>query len=404
MHDGGWTSTQTALRPGPAGPVHLVDATMLYAPRSGGVKRYLMAKRRWLSGRPGLMHTLVAPASRPHGAPGGIIGLRAPPIPFGDGYRCPTNLGKWTRAIAALRPDLIEAGDPYVPGHAALDAGRATGAAVVGFCHSDPAALAALHFGEWAALPARRRWARFYARFDLVVAPSLHIAGRLADAGVERVRLQPLGVDLEAFHPARADRAGLRRRLGLPPEARLLVFAGRPAREKNLEALTGAVEALGDRYRLLLVGAGRDIRPGGRVICLDYERDPRRLARLLASCDVFVHANDQEPFGLVVLEALAAGLPVAGPGQGGVAELIDETVGQRAVSATAAGLAEAVEALFSRDLQALSRAARDRAVRRHGWARTFEGLAAIYGELLGRALCGPEARAPAVVQTAVPGG
>ena len=396
---GGWGLTNVpigldqALR-GPAAAlerqasdgVHLIDTTMLFAPRSGGVKRYLTAKHAWVSAQAGLRHTIVVPGARVHGQSGGVLALPAPRLPFGDGYRCPTNLGKWARALVDLRPDLIEAGDPYVPGHAALDAGAEAGAATVGFCHSDPAALAALHFGEWAALPAQKRWAKFYGRFDLVVAPSRHIVQRLADSGVERVKLQPLGVDVELFHPGRADRLGVRRRLGLKPDARLLVFAGRPAREKNLEALLGAVGLLDDDCHLLLVGAGRDVWPQERVICLDYERDPRQLARLFASCDAFLHANDQEPFGLVVLEALAAGLPVVGPARGGVGELIDETVGQRAARADAAGLAEAVEALFARDLVALSAAARARALSRHSWDRTFQGLMAIYGELLGRDL------------------
>jgi len=366
---------------------------MLFAPKSGGVKRYLLAKRDWMAGRPHLLHTLVAPGAKLHGHAGGVVSLPAPPLPFGDGYRCPTNLGKWTRALADLAPDLIEAGDPYVPGHAALDAAEQVGAATVGFCHSDSAALAALHFGEWAAPPTQKRWARFYARFDRVIAPSRHILGRLIDSGVDRVRLQPLGVDVNLFRPDRADRLAVRRRLGLDAEVRLLVFAGRPAREKNLEALIGAAELLGDDYRLLLIGAGRDLQPDGRTICLDYERDPIQLARLLASCDAFVHANDQEPFGLVVLEAMAAGLPVVGPASGGIGELIDEEVGQRAERATAAGLAEAITALFARDLEAVARAARRRAVERHSWARTFEGLARIYGELLGRdVLTGAPAR------------
>ena len=374
------------IGPSPAGPVNLVDTTMLFAPRSGGVKRYLLAKHRWAAGRSELRHTVLIPGAKPHGRSGGVMALASPRLPFGDGYRCPTNLGKWTRALVELEPDLIEAGDPYVPGHAALEAGAQTGAATVGFCHCDPAAQAALHFGEWAALPAQKRWARFYARFDLVVAPSRHILQRLADSGVERVRLQPLGVDVDLFNPSRAERLLLRRRLGLKPGARLLVFAGRPAREKNLEALLGAIELLDDCH-LLLVGAGRDLRPQERVICLDYERDSRQLARLLASCDAFVHANDQEPFGLVVLEALAAGLPVVGPSRGGVAELIDDSVGQRAEHATPRGLAEAIEALFARDLAALSAAARARALARHSWDRTFEDLMAIYGELLGRDRC-----------------
>lgn len=368
-----------------ASPANLVDTTMLFAPRSGGVKRYLLAKHRWAAAQGELRHTIVIPGAKPHGRAGGVMAVASPRLPFGDGYRCPTNLGKWARTLIELEPDLIEAGDPYVPGHAALEAGAQTGAATVGFCHCDPAAQAALHFGEWAALPAQKRWARFYARFDLVVAPSRHILQRLADSGVERVRLQPLGVDVDLFHPSRAERLALRRRLGLKPDARLLVFAGRPAREKNLEALLGAIELLDDCH-LLLVGAGRDLRAQERVICLDYERDSRQLARLLASCDAFVHANDQEPFGLVVLEALAAGLPVVGPSRGGVAELIDDSVGQRAERATAQGLAEAIEALFARDLGALSAAARARALARHSWDRTFEDLMGIYSELLGRDL------------------
>ena len=164
---------------------------------------------------------------------------------------------------------------------------------------------------------------------------------------------------------------------------RLLVFAGRPAREKNLETLVEAVEALGPRYRLMLIAAGANLRPHPQVIGLNYVRDSRQLARLIASCDAFVHANDQEPFGLIVLEALAAGLPVVGPSTGGVSELIDEEVGQRAQEATPAGMAEAIDALFARDLHAVSLAARLRAEERHTWDRAFQGLMRTYGEVLG---------------------
>ena len=59
------------------------------------------------------------------------------------------------------------------------------GVPVVGFCHTDAAALAALHFGEWAEAPTFTFWAQAYQRFDHVVAPSRHMAARLADAGVD---------------------------------------------------------------------------------------------------------------------------------------------------------------------------------------------------------------------------
>jgi alpha-1,6-mannosyltransferase len=373
---------QVRIAPPSTEGFHLVDTTMMYAPRSGGVKRYLGAKRAWLERRrPDVRHTLVAPGAATRGESPGLVTIAAARLPFGDGYRMPASLAKWAAALETLRPDVIEAGDIFVPGHAALEAGQNLGVPVVGFCHTDAAALAALHFGVWAEAPTMSFWSTAYQRFDRVVAPSRHMAARLAEAGVEKVLVQGLGVDTELFHPQRRDPGRLRKRLGLSADARLLVFAGRAAREKNIESMVQAVERLGDPYRLVLVGAGKDVRYSPQVDCLDYERDPARLAGVMASCDAFLHANENEIFGLVVLEALAAGLPVVGSGAGGVGELIDETVGQCARSVDPAGLAEAIEALFARDLPAISAAARRRAEERHSWDATFEALTGLYAEL-----------------------
>ncbi len=370
---------------------HLVDSTMMYAPRSGGVKRYLHAKGDWLRRRrPDIRHTIVAPGARTRLAEPGRVTVAAARLPFGDGYRMPASVAKWTAMIRLLAPDVIEAGDVFVPGLAAIEAGQSLGRPVVGFCHTDASALAALHLGEWARAPARRQWAETFARFDRVVAPSRHMAERLGEAGIDRVAIQRLGVDLDLFHPDRADRPALLRRLGLPARTRLLVFAGRPAREKNIDAMICAIERLGDPYRLLLVGAGGESRFTRRVVSLDYESDPLALAGLIASADAFPHANENEPFGLAALEALAAGTPVIGPRRGGVGELIDESVGQCAEGVEPAALAEAIEALIARDLPALSAAARRRAESRHGWDATFQGMTRLYGELVaGTAPAGP---------------
>ena len=374
-----WTSRRAS------DPDHLVDTTMLFAPKSGGVKRYLLAKRAWMAEhRPGIRHTLVIPGEVNRDDGRGLVSLAAAPLPFGAGYRWPVSTKAWADRLCTLRPTVIEAGDPYAPGRAALDAGERLGVPVVGFCHSDPAALAALHLGEWAEPPVRRRWARLFRRFDQVVAPSRHIAERLAYAGVPDVRVQPLGVDVELFHPARADPARVRRELGLKPSTRLLVFAGRPAREKNVDVILEAAARLGSDHHLLLVGAGAQARPQANATFLDYVADPREVARLLASCDAFIHANHQEPFGLVALEALACGLPMVGVASGGIAEIVDESVGQLAPHATAASLAEAVDALFRRDWRAVGAAARARAVERYGWNATFHGLTGLYAELTGR--------------------
>lgn len=370
----------------PLDTVRLVDTTMLYAPRSGGVRRYLSSKRAWLAAnRPGVRHTLVVPGARDSYDADGRVSIYAAPLPFGAGYRWPVVKAAWMERLIRQRPDIIEAGDPYTPGLAALRAGSALGVPVVGFCHTDLGKLAALHIGEWAEKPVQKRWAAIYRQFDQAVAPSRFIAGRLIEAGVHNAIGLPLGVDTELFHPGRADREALRRRLGVSSEEKLLVFAGRPAREKRLDVLVGAVERLGAPYRLLFVGAGGGAPASDRAICIDYVREPIELASILASCDAFVHGNDNEPFGLIVLEAMACGLPVVGVAAGGVAESVDDSVGQLAARSEAAVFAEAVEALFSRDIAAVGAAARRRAVERHGWDAVFRQLCFIYGGLTGRA-------------------
>ena len=363
----------------------LVDTTMLYAPRSGGVKRYLESKKSWLAeNRPGVAHSLVVPGARHDAGDDGIIKLRATKLPFGDGYRWPSSVKRWGAWVASMKPAIIEAGDPYTPGQGALEAGQRAGCPVVGFCHSDPAALAALHFGEWAKKPVEKRWAKLFGQFDRVVAPSKFIARRLEEAGVGNIVIRPLGVEIDTFRPDRRDRDWLLKKLGLGADARLLCFAGRPAREKNIDVLIEAVQKLGAPYHLVLVGAGQGMPDEDRVIALPYERDPRAVAKIIASCDAFVHANDKEPFGLIVLEAMACGRPVVGVNAGGVAETVTNEVGQLAASADPTEYAAAVEALFARDVEAIGRAARVHTVERFAWNRVFEDLCIVYADVSGQ--------------------
>jgi alpha-1,6-mannosyltransferase len=381
----------SADKPGPvirpdADGFHLIDTTMMYAPRSGGVKRYLTAKRTWLEdNRPDIRQTLVVPGAATRAGGSGLYTVSAAKLPFGDGYRMPASPNKWAMVLEQLEPDIIEAGDVLVPGHAALIAGQSLGVPVVAVCHTDTPTLAALHLGEWAEQPTFNLWAQAYRRFDHVVAPSRHSASRLAEAGVKQVSVHPLGVDLDLFHPSRGDREALLKRLDFPSDSRLLVFAGRPAKEKNIDSMIAAVERLGDPYRLVLIGAGKDSRFTSRVASIEFEGEPEALAGVIASCDAFIHANENETFGLVVIEAMAAGLPVIGPNKGGVGELLDESVGQLAAGVDPASLAEAAEALFARDLGALKLAARRRAETRHSWDHTFEGLTRLYTQLLNAA-------------------
>jgi len=361
--------------------MHLVDTTMFYAPRSGGVRSYLEAKHSWLGRHTTHRHSLVVPGAR-LSADGDVYHLPAPLLPFGHGYRFPLRRSPWAACLAGLRPDLIEAGDPYVPAWAALEAGRILGIPVIGFYHSDITRLIATRAGAWTAAAARRYVHRLYRHFDLVLAPSQIMAQCLQDAGITRVGVQPLGVDTERFRPERRD-PRLKRSLGLDESTRLLIFVGRYAREKNIGALVHAVQQLGAPYHLLLVGPEMPPQLGPRVSVRSSYLEHDQVSRLMASADAFVHAGDRETFGLVVLEAMASGIPVVGVDAGGVAELVQPGSGVLARSAQPGALAEAVDTLFAMDAPALGARARRTAELRWGWDQALRGLLTTYGQLAG---------------------
>lgn len=361
--------------------MHIVDTTMFYALQSGGVKRYLLAKRHWLSMQDDVQHTLLVPGRRDVPVEEGIARIAALPLPLTGGYRFPLRREPWRRRLVALEPDLIEAADPYCVPWAAKAAAQTLGVPAVAFHHSDVSRLLSARVGGWAMRPIGRYLRALYQDFDIVLAPSRVILGKLEAAGVHHTHLQPLGVDAALFHPSRAD-PKLRRELGLSPGTRLLVFAGRFSKEKNIPALFDAFRRLGPKYHLLLIGGNRRRRVAN-VTQLPYQGEGLQLARYLASADAMVHAGDAETFGLVMAEAMACGLPVVGVNCGAVPELIDTSVGELVPRASGEALAEGVRALFERDLTAIGRLARQRVEQRYSWDQVLWDLLSLYRRLAG---------------------
>ena len=369
---------------------HLVDATMFWNPSGGGgVRRYLLAKRAWLTAHGGWRHTIVAPGARGDG----MVDCGGLPLPGSGGYRLPWRRQAAARLIAAQRPDVIEAGDPYRLAWAALDAARQWNAPAALFCHSDVATLAVHAIERWSgmgadathslALRAGERVSQYFTRlcdaFDVVFAPSRALQHRLIDAGVRHAVYQPLGVDSTVFHPQARDECW-RATLGLPSDARLLLYAGRFAPEKNLPQLVAAVERLGPRHWLLAMGSGPLPPQGERVRLLDFEAHPARVARVMASVDGFVHAGDQETGGLAVLEAMACGTPVAVRDASGLSETVAGGCGIAVRSDRVDEWAGAIEALLRPEARMLHAALHK--ARRHDWSRVLAHLLRRYAELI----------------------
>jgi glycosyltransferase involved in cell wall biosynthesis len=157
-----------------------------------------------------------------------------------------------------------------------------------------------------ARLPIPESWVwralrRFHGASQAVMAATPALAAELRARGFRNVVLWPRGVDARQFHPRAVD-------LGLPRPVFLCV--GRVAVEKNLEAFL-ELDLPGSK---VIVGDG----PARAVLARKYPqtvflgaRQGEALAEAYAAADVFVFPSRTDTFGLVLLEALASGLPVA---------------------------------------------------------------------------------------------
>ena len=375
--------------------MHLIDITMFYAAEGGGVSTYLNAKAHWLArrGRASsriLRHTIMSPnVETCDDAVPALIKIPAAGLPGLHGYRMPLSVAAPARLLASARPDLVEAGDAGHCAWAALRMRKQVDIPAVAFYHSDLPSLVQPRLGRWIARGTCRYLANLYRQFDLVLAPSRVMVQQLEAIGVHGAVHQPLGNDSTIFHPQRRDPA-LREQLGLDPDSRLLVYAGRFTPEKKLDLLVDAVRKLGAPYHLLLVGGGEvfpesiaaALRDSARVSHIPFKRDQRELARLLASCDLLVHPGDCETFGLIVLEAMACGLPVVGTDGGGVAELVDQDTGILADANNVDSLAGAIEAIYGQDMARMGQAARRKAAGDYDWDEILPQVLGRYDALL----------------------
>ena len=362
--------------------MHLVDITMFYAAEGGGVSTYLNAKGRWLAQRDRVCHSILSPNVSSSGHAPALVRVPGVPVPGMNGYRWPLTVGGTARIMRRLQPDLIEAGDAGPGAWAALRVKRRLDIPAVAFYHSDLPKLMQLRFGSGAMRAARRYLAELYRQFDMVLAPSRLMVQQLGSMGVEGAIHQPLGIDVATFSPRRRVNT-LRQHLHLPPEARLLVYAGRFTQEKKLGFLIDAVRQLGRPYHLLLVGGGCvDLPRYPQTSFIAFKRDQRSLARLLASCDVLVHPGDCETFGLIALEAMSCGLPVVATTSGGIAELVDDSTGILVTPNSVAALCAGIEAIYQRDLGRLSLAASTKAHDHYDWNTIMPQLMNRYAGLL----------------------
>lgn len=199
---------------------------------------------------------------------------------------------------------------------------------------------------------------------DVVVANSAASAEALPDAVRRKTVVVHNGVDLSRFHPGQQDRAAFRASIGVPDGAPLIGNVGWVSPWKNQMLFVGAAAKIMERRpdaRFVLVGQASDpvyfrywadvqekakALLGDHVVLTGSRED---IAGVLGGLDVLLHTAMDEPFGRVVIEAMAMGTPVVALAGGGVDEIVVDGVTGALVkrsSDDAARLADAVIALI----------------------------------------------------------
>ncbi len=217
------------------------------------------------------------------------------------------------------------------------------------------------------------------------------IAGKIADelcaVGVPEGHLRLIynGVDVREFHPG----AGERTRFGLPAEGVLFLFAGdiRTPR-KGLDTVLKALVDVPDAH--LAVAGALDSSPfPAQLSALGLERRVHFLGKvtdmpaLMRAVDLFVFPSRYEPMGLVILEAMASGLPVLTASTAGGAEILGQ--GGRVLDDPndAATLARWMRELATDEALRQQMGAAGREIAEHyTWERMAMAYLALYDELL----------------------
>jgi glycosyltransferase involved in cell wall biosynthesis len=243
--------------------------------------------------------------------------------------------GYLSSMLEGLQPDIVHSHHPFLLGDTALRT-RAVHSVPVVFTHHTQYEQYTHYVAEDS--PTLKRFVAdlvtgYCKLCDAIIAPSESIAVDLRGQGVStRIEVIPTGIDVERF--AEGDGRSFRASLNIPANAFVVGHVGRLAPEKNLEFLTRAVAEFlkkNKRACFLVAGTGPSTEHIEHIFA-EYGLSGQlyfagnvqgtRLTDAYQAMDVFVFASQTETQGLVLAEAMAAGVPVVAVNAPGVREVI----------------------------------------------------------------------------------
>ncbi|MBS44884.1 MAG: glycosyl transferase [Nocardioides sp.] len=357
--------------------VQLVSESFL--PQVNGVTNSVRRVMEHLAAQ-GHRAELVAPTGPDTYAGFRVRHARGAALPFYKDFKIGLETRRRLRVMMSrFRPDVVHIASPATLGLQAARAAADLGIPTVAIYQTDLVGFAERYELPGGAKAMASLTRRIHTRVDRTLAPSSASLAQLDGLEVPGTALWPRGVDLVQFDP-RHRSEDVRR--SVSPDGRLLVgYVGRLAPEKELELLS--VLDRDSRYQVVLVGGGpeearlREALPDAAFLGVLHGED---LGRLYASLDVFVHTGRHETYCQSAQEALASGVPVVAPRQGGPVDVVaDGTAGHLYAPGDAAALASYVDGLARDEVgrRRMALAAR-RSVESRSWYAVNEALLGHY--------------------------
>jgi len=350
-------------------PSRILMLSDVYFPRVNGVSTSIRTLRRDLDALE-CASLLVAPQyPEARDDEPGIARVRSRYLPLDPEDRMPV-ASELERAALALPGgfDLVHIHTPFVAHRVGLRLARRLGIPAVETCHT----FFEEYFHHYAPFLPRallRAFTRAISRaqcnaVDAVIAPSPQMARALRACGVQsEIRVIPTGVDMTGL--SGGDGGRFRARHGISPGRPVALTVGRVAFEKNIDFLVAVLERLRvsvPDVLLVIAGEGQALKAlrqriadrglADHVRFVGYLERTRELPDCYRSADAFVFASRTETQGLVLLEAMALGVPVVSTAVMGTKSILDGARGAVVVTEDAGQFASAVEqVLRNRDLR-----------------------------------------------------
>jgi glycosyltransferase involved in cell wall biosynthesis len=306
-------------------------------------------------------------------ARGDVVRVPSLPLPTRTAYRL--TLPYLPRALGDV--SIVHTHSPFVTGWLGVRTARRARVPLVFTYHTQLEEYAHyVPFETHATRNAATALTRAYANAaDAVIVPTRSMERRLRGLGVQSaIAVIPSGIDLARFSGGRRSDA-LRALLGVGVHEKMVLSVGRLGREKNLELAIATFACLGDpAVRLTIIGEGphrpaleRFAQQAGvasrTTFAGEFGRDA--LPDAYASADAFLFTSESETQGLVLVEALASGLPVVAV----------DTPQTREVTGGAAEIAGSDARLLAASLERVLRGRERGAERRATVARRYDGAA-----------------------------